>query len=164
MITNTLRHGGLKRNYDACSTTEAAVFVDNKAKFGSLQLPGTFVGYVSTEDCAAVCSAVLLHSITEVEHPNSGETTRRRWTNLLVSMAIPTHVDVLCYIDIRWFACTHAETGNLLQGAAALQKKLMHCGWANVRKKNHRFFLKMRIKIHSHLIQLNAWLSFFKMI
>lgn len=113
----------------------------------------------------AVCSAVLLHGITEVEHPNSGETTRRRWTNLLVSMDIPTHVDVLCYIDnIRWFACIHGETGNLLPGAAALQKKLMHCGWANVRKKNHRFFLKMRINIHSHLIQLNAWLSFFKMI
>lgn len=127
MISNSLRHCGLKRNYDACSTSEAAVFVDNKAKFGSLQLPATFVDYVSTEDCATLCSVVSLHGITEGEHPNSGETTRRRWTIPHASMAIPSYVDVLCYINnVRWLACARGEAGNLLLGVAALQKKLLH--------------------------------------
>ncbi|KAH6944353.1 hypothetical protein HPB50_002735 [Hyalomma asiaticum] len=74
MIPNSFRHCGFKRSH-SCSTSEAAVSVDDELKFGSLQLPGTFVDYGSADDSAAVCSAVFLDNIIKAVCPDSTDTS-----------------------------------------------------------------------------------------
>nr|XP_037283857.1 eukaryotic translation initiation factor 3 subunit A-like [Rhipicephalus microplus] len=55
---------GFKRS-GACSTSEAAVPVDDEPEFGDLELPGSFADYVGADDDVAVCSAVLLDDIIQ---------------------------------------------------------------------------------------------------
>ncbi|KAH7983127.1 hypothetical protein HPB52_009424 [Rhipicephalus sanguineus] len=78
-ITNSFRHCGFNRS-DFCSTSEAAVPVDDEPEFGSLQLLGTFTDYVGADDGVAVCSAVSLDDITKLCVLTLRKLpTRKRW-------------------------------------------------------------------------------------
>ncbi|KAH8041579.1 hypothetical protein HPB51_017024 [Rhipicephalus microplus] len=58
----------------ACSTSEAAVPVDDEPEFGNLELPGSFADYVGADDDVAVCSAVSLDDIIETACPDTAGT------------------------------------------------------------------------------------------
>ncbi|KAH8019978.1 hypothetical protein HPB51_023794 [Rhipicephalus microplus] len=141
-IVNCFRHCGFNRS-GACSTSEAAVPVDDEPGFGNLQLPGSFADYVGADDDIAVCSAVSLDDIIEtVRSYTAGTSDEEEMDDTAeASASVTTYVDVLCYVDnIRRFACARDEIGDLLPDVAALERKLMHRGWAKSQKKNHRFF------------------------
>ncbi|KAH8027452.1 hypothetical protein HPB51_005734 [Rhipicephalus microplus] len=60
------------------------------------------------------------------------------------SASVPKYTDVLCYVDnIRRFACARDEIGDLLPDVAALERKLMHRGWANSQKNITDFFKRL---------------------
>ncbi|KAH7975759.1 hypothetical protein HPB52_004930 [Rhipicephalus sanguineus] len=82
-IANSFRHCGFNGS-GACSTSEAALPVDDEPEFGSLELPGSFADYVGADDDVAVCSEVSLDDIIETVRPDTaGELpTRKRWTTL----------------------------------------------------------------------------------
>ncbi|KAH7981679.1 hypothetical protein HPB52_000704 [Rhipicephalus sanguineus] len=73
-IANSFRHCGFNRS-GACSTSEAAVPVDDEPEFGSLELPGSFADYVGADDDVAVCSEVSLDDIIETVHPDTAGTS-----------------------------------------------------------------------------------------
>ncbi|KAH7951021.1 hypothetical protein HPB52_004271 [Rhipicephalus sanguineus] len=73
-IANSFRHCGFNRS-GACSTSEAAVPVDDEPEFGSLELPGSFVDYVGADDDVAVCSEVSLDDIIETVRPDTAGTS-----------------------------------------------------------------------------------------
>ncbi|KAH6935144.1 hypothetical protein HPB50_003536 [Hyalomma asiaticum] len=132
-IANSFRHCGFKGS-DACSTSEAAVSVDDEPEFGCLQLPGTFSDYVSADNGVAVCSAVSLDNSIEAVCPESTDTSDEEEMDDTgeASTSIPTYAKVLSYIDnIRRFACARDDVGDLLPDIAALERKLMRCGWSN---------------------------------
>ncbi|KAH8037695.1 hypothetical protein HPB51_015740 [Rhipicephalus microplus] len=140
-IVNCFRHCGFNRS-GACSTSEAAVPVDDEPEFGNLELPGSFADYIGADDDVAVCSAVSLDDIIETVRPHTAGTSNEEEMDdtAEASPSVPTYVDVLCYVDnIRRFACARDEIGDLLPDVAALERKLMHRGWANSQKKI-RFF------------------------
>ncbi|KAH7986688.1 hypothetical protein HPB52_024800 [Rhipicephalus sanguineus] len=59
----------------ACSTSEAAVPVDDEPEFGNLELPGSFADYVGADDDVAVCSEVSLDDIIEIVRPDTAGTS-----------------------------------------------------------------------------------------
>ncbi|KAH7969088.1 hypothetical protein HPB52_014562 [Rhipicephalus sanguineus] len=73
-IANSFRHCGFNRS-GACSTSEAAVPVDDEPEFGSLELPGSFADYVGADDDVAVCSEVSLDDIIETVRPDTAGTS-----------------------------------------------------------------------------------------
>ncbi|KAH8022886.1 hypothetical protein HPB51_006244 [Rhipicephalus microplus] len=132
-IVNCFRHCGFNRS-GACSTSEAAVPVDDEPEFGNLELPGSFADYVGADNYVAVCSAVSLDDIIEtVRSDTAGTSDEEEMDDTAeASASVATYADVLCYVDnIRRFACACDEIGNLLPDVAALERKLMHPGWAN---------------------------------
>ncbi|KAH8034727.1 hypothetical protein HPB51_000821 [Rhipicephalus microplus] len=113
-------------------------------EFGNLELPGSFADYVGADDDFAVCSAVSLDDIIETVRPDTAGTFDKEEMDdtAEASAYVPTYADVLCYVDnIRRFACAHDEISDLLPDVAALERKLMHRGWANLQKKS-QIFLK----------------------
>ncbi|KAH6938844.1 hypothetical protein HPB50_013567 [Hyalomma asiaticum] len=112
--------------------------VDDEPEFGCLQLPGTFADYVSADDGVAVCSAVSLDNIIEAVWPESTDTSDEEEIDDAgkASTSLPTYAEVLSSIDnIRQFACACDDVCNLLPDIAALERKLMRRGWANVQEK-----------------------------
>ncbi|KAH7969710.1 hypothetical protein HPB52_021592 [Rhipicephalus sanguineus] len=73
-IANSFRHCGFNRS-GACSTSEAAVPVDDELEFGSLELPGSFADYVGADDDVTVCSEVSLDDIIETVRPDTAGTS-----------------------------------------------------------------------------------------
>ncbi|KAH7976898.1 hypothetical protein HPB52_021475 [Rhipicephalus sanguineus] len=129
-IANSFRHCGFNR-CGACSTSEAAVPVDDEPEFGSLELPGSFADYVGADDNVAVCSEVSLDDIIETVRPDTAGTSDEEEMDDApeASASIPTYADVLCYVDhIRRFACARDEIGNLLPDVAAIERKPMRRG------------------------------------
>ncbi|KAH7946826.1 hypothetical protein HPB52_004900 [Rhipicephalus sanguineus] len=107
-IANSFGHCGFNRS-GACSTSEAAVPVDDEPEFGSLELPGPFVDYVGADDD--------LDDIIETVRPDTaGTSDEEEMDNAAeASASVPTSADVLCYVDhIRRFACARDEIGDLL--------------------------------------------------
>ncbi|KAH8026336.1 hypothetical protein HPB51_020042 [Rhipicephalus microplus] len=105
-IVNCFRHCGINRS-GACSTSEAAVPVDDEPEFGNLELPGSFADYVGAAADVAVCSAVSLDDIIETVRPDTAGTSDEEEMDdtAEVSASVPTYANVLCYIDnIRQFA------------------------------------------------------------
>ncbi|KAH7934991.1 hypothetical protein HPB52_002567 [Rhipicephalus sanguineus] len=130
-IVNSFRHCGFNRS-GACSTSEAAVPVDDEPEFGSLELPGSFADYVGADDDVAVCSEVSLDDIIKTVRPAAAETSNEEEMDdaAEASAPVPTYADVLCYVDhIRRFACARDEIGDLLPDVAAIERKLMRPGW-----------------------------------
>ncbi|KAH7935089.1 hypothetical protein HPB52_003693 [Rhipicephalus sanguineus] len=126
-IANSFRHCGFNRS-GACSTSEAAVPVDDEPEFGSLELPGSFADYVGADDDVAVCSEVSLDDIIETVRPDTAGTSDEEEMDdaAEASASVPTYVDVLCYVNhIRRFACARDEIGDLLPDVAAIERKLM---------------------------------------
>ncbi|KAH7956335.1 hypothetical protein HPB52_008187 [Rhipicephalus sanguineus] len=126
-IANSFRHCGFNRS-GACSTSEAALPVDDEPEFGSLELPGSFADYVGADDDVAVCSEVSLDDIIETVRPDTAGTSDEEEMDdaAEASVSIPTYADVLCYVDhIRRFACARDEIGDLLPDVAAIERKLM---------------------------------------
>lgn len=141
-IANSFRHCGFNRS-GACSTSEAALPVDDEPEFGSLELPGSFADYVGADDDVAVCSEVSLDDIIETVRPDTAGTSDEEEMDdaAEASASVPTYADVLCYVDhIRRFACARDEIGDLLPDVAAIERKLMRRGWANSQKKITDFF------------------------
>ncbi|KAH7943638.1 hypothetical protein HPB52_009642 [Rhipicephalus sanguineus] len=99
-IANSFRHCGFNRS-GACSTSEAAVPVDDEPEFGSLELPGSFADYVGADDDVAVCSEVSLDDIIETVRPNIAGTSDEEEMDdaAEASASVPTYADVLCYVD-----------------------------------------------------------------
>ncbi|KAH8024227.1 hypothetical protein HPB51_022330 [Rhipicephalus microplus] len=140
-IVNCFRHCSFNRS-GACSTSEAAVPVDDKPEFGNLELPASFADYVGADDDVAVCSAVSLDDIIETVHPHTAGTSDEEEMDdtAEATASVMTYADVLCYVNNIWrFACARDEIGDLLPDVAALKRRLMHRGWANSQKKI-RFF------------------------
>ncbi|KAH7969963.1 hypothetical protein HPB52_023096 [Rhipicephalus sanguineus] len=79
-IANSFRHCGFNRS-GACSTSEAAVPVDDEPEFGSLELPGSFADYVGADDDVAVCSEVSLDDIIETVRPDTAGTSDEEETD-----------------------------------------------------------------------------------
>ncbi|KAH7952258.1 hypothetical protein HPB52_020928 [Rhipicephalus sanguineus] len=131
-IANSFRHCGFNRS-GACSTSEAALPVDDEPEFGSLELPGSFADYVGADDDVAVCSEVSLDDIIETVRPDTAGTSDEEEMDdaAEASVSVPTYADVLCYVDhIRRFACARDEIGDLLPDVAAIERKLMrHARW-----------------------------------
>ncbi|KAL3203806.1 hypothetical protein MRX96_041722 [Rhipicephalus microplus] len=75
-IVNCFRHCGFNRS-GACSTSEAAVPVDEEPEFGNLELPGSFADYVGAAADVAVCSAMSLDDFIETVRPDTAGTFRR---------------------------------------------------------------------------------------
>ncbi|KAH7955687.1 hypothetical protein HPB52_002885 [Rhipicephalus sanguineus] len=126
-IANSFRHCGFNRS-GACSTSEAALPVDDEPEFGSLELPGSFADYVGADDDVAVCSEVSLDDIIETVRPDTAGTSDEEEMDdaAEASVSVPTYADVLCYVDhIRRFACARDEIGDLLPDVAAIERKLM---------------------------------------
>ncbi|KAH7938873.1 hypothetical protein HPB52_001763 [Rhipicephalus sanguineus] len=126
-IANSFRHCGFNRS-GACSTSEAALPVDDEPEFGSLELPGSFADYVGADDDVAVCSEVSLDDIIETVRPDTAKTSDEEEMDdaAEASVSVPTYADVLCYVDhIRRFACARDEIGDLLPDVAAIERKLM---------------------------------------
>ncbi|KAL3196530.1 hypothetical protein MRX96_045174 [Rhipicephalus microplus] len=96
-IVNCFRHCGFKRS-GACSTSEAAVPVDDEPEFGDLELPGSFADYVGADDDVAVCSAVLLDDIIQIVRPDTAGTSDAEEMDDTAesSATVPTYADVLC--------------------------------------------------------------------
>ncbi|KAH8030886.1 hypothetical protein HPB51_012226 [Rhipicephalus microplus] len=141
-IVNCFRHCGFNRR-GACSTSEAAVPVDDEPEFGNLELPGSFADYIGADDNVAVCSAVSLDDIMETVRPDTAVTSEEEEMDdtAEAGSSAPAYVDVLCYVDnIRRFACARDEIGDLLPDVTALERKLMHRGWTNSQKKIADFF------------------------
>ncbi|KAH7944623.1 hypothetical protein HPB52_022208 [Rhipicephalus sanguineus] len=113
-ITNSFRQCGFKGS-GACSTSEAAVPVDDEPEYGSLELPNYCLDAVSLDD------------IIETVHPDSAETSDEEMDNVAeASASVLTYADVLCYVDnIRRFACASDKIGDLLPDIAAFERKLM---------------------------------------
>ncbi|KAL3209698.1 hypothetical protein MRX96_037858 [Rhipicephalus microplus] len=131
-IVYCFRHCDFNRS-GACSTSEAAVPVDDEPEFGNLELPGSFADYVGADD-VAVCSAVSLDDIIETVRPDIAGTSDDEEMNdtAEASASLPTYADVLCYVDNVWqFSCAHDEIGDLLPDVAAFERKLMH-PWATL--------------------------------
>ncbi|KAH7969023.1 hypothetical protein HPB52_013695 [Rhipicephalus sanguineus] len=104
-IANSFRHCGFNRS-GACSTSEAALPVDDEPEFGSLELPGSFADYVGADDDVAVCSEVSLDDIIETVRPDTAGTSDEEEMDdaAEASVSVPTYADVLCYVDhIRRF-------------------------------------------------------------
>ncbi|KAH7972904.1 hypothetical protein HPB52_018518 [Rhipicephalus sanguineus] len=117
-ITNSFRHCGFNRS-GACSTSEAAVPVDDEPEFSSLELPGSFADYVGADDDVAVCSEVSLDDIIETVRPDTAGTSDEEEMDdaAEASASVLTYADVLCYVNhIRRFACARDEIGDLLPG------------------------------------------------
>ncbi|KAH7968718.1 hypothetical protein HPB52_010803 [Rhipicephalus sanguineus] len=134
-IANSFRHCGFNRS-GACSTSEAALPVDDEPEFGSLELPGSFADYVGADDDVAVCSEVSLDDIIETVRPDTAGTSDEEEMDdaAEASMSVPTYADVLCYVDhIRRFACARDEIGDLLPDVAAIERKLMLAAAGRVR-------------------------------
>ncbi|KAH7947111.1 hypothetical protein HPB52_007542 [Rhipicephalus sanguineus] len=115
-IANSFSHCGFNRG-GACSTSEAAVPVDDEPEFGSLELPGSFADYVGADDDVAVCSEVSLDDIIETVCPDTAGTSDEEEMDdaAEASASVPTYADVLCYVDhIQRFACARDEIGDLL--------------------------------------------------
>ncbi|KAH7957703.1 hypothetical protein HPB52_021913 [Rhipicephalus sanguineus] len=132
-IANSFRHCGFNRS-GACSTSEAALPVDDEPEFGSLELPGSFADYVGADDDVAVCSEVSLDDIIETVRPDTAGTSDEEEMDdaAEASVSVPTYADVLCYVDhIRRFACARDEIGDLLPDVAAIERKLMHLKTVN---------------------------------
>ncbi|KAH7961742.1 hypothetical protein HPB52_011858 [Rhipicephalus sanguineus] len=126
-IANSFRHCGFNRS-GACSTSEAALPVDDEPEFGSLELPGSFADYVGADDDVAVCSEASLDDIIETVRPDTAGTSDEEEMDdaAEASVSVPTYADVLCYVDhIRRFACARDEIGDLLPDVAAIERKLM---------------------------------------
>ncbi|KAH7956629.1 hypothetical protein HPB52_011210 [Rhipicephalus sanguineus] len=127
---NIPEHCGFNRS-GACSTSEAAVPVDDEPEFGSLELPGSFADYVGADDDVAVCSEVSLDDIIETVRPDTAGTSDEEEMDdaAEASASVPTYADELCYVDhIRRFACARDEIGDLLPDVAAIERKLMRHG------------------------------------
>ncbi|KAH8019881.1 hypothetical protein HPB51_022982 [Rhipicephalus microplus] len=73
-IVNCFRHCGFNRS-GACSTSEAAVPVDDEPEFGNLELPVSFADYVGANDDVAVCNAVSLDDIIDTLRPDTAGTS-----------------------------------------------------------------------------------------
>ncbi|KAH6939973.1 hypothetical protein HPB50_023003 [Hyalomma asiaticum] len=99
-IANSFRHGGFKRS-DACSTSEAAVSVDDKPEFGCLQLPGTFADYVSADDGVAVCRWITLSKLCAL---NLQTLQMRRKRMTLARLARPFQLTWKCCLSSTTFA------------------------------------------------------------
>ncbi|KAH7955530.1 hypothetical protein HPB52_001204 [Rhipicephalus sanguineus] len=99
-IANSFRHCGFNRS-GACSTSEAALPVDDEPEFGSLELPGSFADYVGADDDVAVCSEVSLDDIIETVRPDTAGTSDEEEMDdaAEASVSVPTYADVLCYVD-----------------------------------------------------------------
>ncbi|KAH7955756.1 hypothetical protein HPB52_003740 [Rhipicephalus sanguineus] len=99
-IANSFRHCGFNRS-GACSTSEAALPVDDEPEFGSLELPGSFADYVGANDDVAVCSEVSLDDIIETVRPDTAGTSDEEEMDdaAEASVSVPTYADVLCYVD-----------------------------------------------------------------
>ncbi|KAH7981848.1 hypothetical protein HPB52_001267 [Rhipicephalus sanguineus] len=99
-IANSFRHCGFNRS-DDCSTSEAALPVDDEPEFGSLELPGSFADYVGADDDVAVCSEVSLDDIIETVRPDTAGTSDEEEMDdaAEASVSVPTYADVLCYVD-----------------------------------------------------------------
>ncbi|KAH7975829.1 hypothetical protein HPB52_005635 [Rhipicephalus sanguineus] len=99
-IANSFRHCGFSRS-GACSTSEAALPVDDEPEFGSLELPGSFADYVGADDDVAVCSEVSLDDIIETVRPDTAGTSDEEEMDdaAEASVSVPTYADVLCYVD-----------------------------------------------------------------
>ncbi|KAH7955939.1 hypothetical protein HPB52_005257 [Rhipicephalus sanguineus] len=100
-IANSFRHCGFNRS-GACSTSEAALPVDDEPEFGSLELPGSFADYVGADDDVAVCSEVSLDDIIETVRPDTAGTSDEEEMDdaAEASVSVPTYADVLCYVDL----------------------------------------------------------------
>ncbi|KAH7961599.1 hypothetical protein HPB52_010717 [Rhipicephalus sanguineus] len=130
-IANSFRHCGFNRS-GACSTSEAAVPVDDEPEFGSLELPGSFADYVGADDDVAACSEVSLDDSIETVRPDTAGTSDEEEMDdaAEASASVPTYADVLCYVDhIRRFACARDEIGDLLPDQAVY-------GFIKVEKKD----------------------------
>ncbi|KAH7936405.1 hypothetical protein HPB52_023110 [Rhipicephalus sanguineus] len=115
-IANSFRHCGFNRS-GACSTSEAAVPVDDEPEFGSLELPGSFADYVGADDDVAVCSEVSLDDIIETVRPDTAGTSDEEEMDdaAEASVSVPTYADVLCYVvHIQRFPCARDDIGDLL--------------------------------------------------
>lgn len=143
-IASSFRRCGFERSDEARCADEAVVSIDDEPDFDALRLPGTFADYVSADDGVAVCGPGSLDDVIEAVLPDCTETfgEEEEMDDVAgASASVPTYADVLCYVDnIRRFACAHDGVGDLLPVVAALERKLMRRGWANVQKKNADFF------------------------
>lgn len=118
-IADSLRHCCLSRS-GACSTSEVAVPVDDEPEFRSLELPGSFADYAGAEGDVAVCCAESMDIITETVCLDSAIASNKGE----IYDTAEASADALWYIDnIRGFACTCDEIGDLLPNVATLERK-----------------------------------------
>ncbi|KAH7983586.1 hypothetical protein HPB52_012991 [Rhipicephalus sanguineus] len=124
-IANSFRHCGFNRS-GACSTSEAALPVDDEPEFGSLELPGSFADYVGADDDVAVCSEVSLDDVIETVRPDTAGTSDEEEMDdaAEASVSVPTYADVLCYVDHIRRQGLVSQNGDVVQSLVLLLPNL----------------------------------------